>query len=315
MKIAFSNISIILLLAIFFLIPGTSADNMPSPNSSEPNVEAIQDVPGLFEICIVSPEMLETVRNNYGSKAIPLKVERGLFIGVLTPGTLYIRGDLNEEDFPVREIIHGNLEEKIGKHLIDITFGRDNAKTELFAKAPDCLIWVDTMYQKEDIEAIREYIDLINDLSQTTTFEDEEIALPSFKPNYNPIQYQFYKISIVDKEFFKKKLDDRDSASEQLLKDAKGRQAALVRKDHLFLLNDVARDERNHFLLAGILFSMGFHGESQASDSFFYPGNTKQTQLSDLDKKAIELMYGGRLQSGLDIEGIRKTLGIELKDE
>mgnify|MGYP000852041409 FL=1 len=66
-----------------------------------------------FEIRIVSPEMLENVRNSYGSQGIALKVERGLYIGVLTPGILYLRGDLNEEEFPIRKVIHENSKEKV----------------------------------------------------------------------------------------------------------------------------------------------------------------------------------------------------------
>jgi hypothetical protein len=64
-------------------------------------------------------------------------------------------------------------------------------------------------------------------------------------------------------------LDDRNSTLEQVLKDQNGDTVALVRKDHLFLLNDLQKDERAHFLIKGLLFSMGFHGESAQKDSFF----------------------------------------------
>lgn len=303
----------VLLCTGFLLMPGILADNQSGTHLMPTQVDISEVKPG-FEIRIVSPEMLENVKNNHGSQSIPLKVERGLYIGVLTPGILYLRGDLNEEEFPMREVIHESSEDKVGDHLIDIAFGRDNAKTDLFLKSPDYLIWLDAMYKQEDLQVLNEYIVLLNDLSQTVRFEDEKIALPSYQPNYVPNPYVHYKISFVDKDYFKEKLDDRDSAQEQILKDQKGQSVALVRKDHLFILNDLQKDERAHFLIKGLLFSMGFHGESTLTDSFFNPGNTRQTNLSVLDKEAVRLMYGGRLQSGLDVDGIRKALGIEVKD-
>ena len=297
----------------FLLMPGIVADNQSGTYQVPTQVDLTDGKPG-FEIRIVSPEMLDNVRNNHGSQGIPLKVVRGLYIGVLTPGILYLRGDLNEEEFPMREVIHESSEDKVGNHLIDITFGRDNAKTDLFVQSPEYLIWLDAMYKQEDLHILNEYIDLLNDLSQTVRFEDEKIALPSYQPNYVPNPYVHYKISFIDKDYFKEKLDDRDSTQEQILKGQKGQSVALVRKDHLFILSDLQKEERAHLLIKGLLFSMGFHGESPLKDSFFNPGNTRQTNLSVLDKEAVRLMYGGRLQSGLDVDGIKKALGIESKD-
>ncbi|NLW76042.1 MAG: hypothetical protein GXY18_06400 [Methanomicrobiales archaeon] len=296
---------------VLFVIPCMGAGEIIQNESISRSISDTKDFKGLFEIRIVSPEMMESVISNIGPEGIPLKVEKGLFIGVITPGVVYLRGDLNEKEFPVLDKEMENVKEKIGKHLIEITFGRDNAKTDLFENTQDYMIWIDAMYQQSDVEALREYIDVVNDLSQTITFEDEEIALPSYTPNYVPIQYLYYKISIVDKDMFKELLDDRDSATEQLLKDKNENNVGIVRKNHLYLLSDLTGDERKHFLLRGLLFSMGFHGESTLPDSIFNPDNTKITELSDLDKGAIELMYGGRLQSGLDTNAIKKALGVD----
>lgn len=307
-------ISLLLFFFIgFFIIPGVIADNQPENYHTTVSAD-FSEIKSGFEVRIVSPEILENVRNNYGSHGTPLRVERGLYIGFLAPGILYLRGDLNEEEFPLREISHENSKEKIGNHLIDIAFGRDNAKIDLFVKSPDYLIWLDTMYNQEDRDILYEYSKLLNDLSQTTRFEDEKIAFPSYLPNYYPNPYTHYRISIVEKGYLKKKLDDRDISNEQVLKDEKGQVVALVRNDHLHLLNDLQKDERKHFLIRGLLFSMGFHGESLLPDSFFNPENTCQVHLSELDKEVISLMYGGRLHSGIDVEGIRKALDLKLKN-
>lgn len=302
----------ILMIALVttFMVPGIMAESPSTPHSDIRIVEQTDTVPGLFEIRIVDPDLLNTVRNNYGSRAIPLKVEKGLYIGVLTPDVLYLRGDLNESDFPVQDIVHKNLKDRVGKHLIDITFGRDNVKTELFGKDRDYKIWLKAMYYQTDVDTIRNFITDFNDLSQTTSFDDEEIALPSYKPNYNPDPYRYYTISFVDKDLFQEKYDDRSSERDQILKDASGKPVAVVRSDGAYILQDLKGNERTHVLLHSLLFSMGFHGESKEKDSFFNPKNTEQTTLSPLDLEAVQLMYGGRLQSGLTLEDVKKALGM-----
>lgn len=300
---------------LLLFIPGitTGDDGLNNPTSvyvSKTDVDK-----GLFEVRIVSPEMLESVIINGDSSIIPLKVERGLYIGAISQGILYLRGDLSKDEFPVLDNDNQNTEKMTAQHLIDITFGLDNAETDLFDDSYDYMVWIDSMYTKLDLQAIQEYISIINELSQTITFEDDEIALPSYQPNYQPIQYLYYKISFVDRDLFDELLDNRDSAIEQLMKDKNGNIVGIVRKNHLTLLSDLSGDERKHFLMRGLLFSMGFHGESMDLDSFFNPDNVTSTHLSPLDKEAIKLMYGGRLPAGLDINGIKKSLGIDINDE
>lgn len=305
---------VLFIYSLYIILSGVSANETSFENISSEKQVYSDNYPGIFEIRIVDPKMLSDVIYNAGSQAVPLKVERGLYIGLVTPGVVYLRGDLNEDDFPQNESKKVKGNDLLGEHLIDITFGRDNAKTDLFDNTQDYLIWLDAMYQQSDVQDIQKDINLINDLSQTVTFEDEEIGLPSYQPNYQPIPYLFYKISIVDHDLMKDLLDDRNSGTEQILKNKKGDSVALVRKDHLYLLSDLTGDERSYYLLRGLLFSMGFHGESSNPESFFYSENTNAIKLSDLDKEAIRLMYGGRLQSGLDVEGIKKSLGLAKND-
>jgi hypothetical protein len=58
---------------------------------------------------------------------------------------------------------------------------------------------------------------------------------------------------------------------------------------------------------------MGMHGTTYSEkDSFFYQvGGVRNTGLSDLDKEAIKLLYGGRLKTGIDMEEMKKTLGLK----
>lgn len=265
----------------------------------------------LFEIRIVSPDMLDTIANRYGQEATQIKVERGRVIGVMTPGILYLRGDLKEDTFPLHKVVQDKTKSEIASHVIAIIFGYDNKVLDRFNSSYDYQIWLDKEYTQNDVNAIKEYIAMINNLSQTVTFDDEEIDLPSFLPKYTPITHNYYRISFISREMLENKLDDRNSATEQLMKTKKGDIVGIVSKDHLFLWGGLEQPQRRYFILRGILFSMGLHGTSEDTGSFFSEDNNEMTNLSNLDKEAIRLLYGGRLQAGLDADGLKKELDIE----
>ena len=283
--------------------------------TKRPVVEIRTNEPySLFEVRIVSPEVMNTVKQNRKSTITVLKIKKGLDIGLVTDGILYLRGDLDEKNFPLNETNDVDLKDKIGLHLADIVFGSDNTKIDLFNNKKKYLIWFDTMYTRKDLDDMNRYINLINDLSPSKNFEDEEIGLPSYQPNYNPVPYNYYKISFIDQDLMSDKIDNRKTDSEKLLKEENGETVGLVSIDHLWLLDTLKNQKRSYFLLKGLLFSMGFHGESQNKNSFFYRSNFSNVNLSSLDKDAFILMYGGRIYSGMDMEGVRKALGLSSED-
>jgi len=301
---------LLILIIIFFIMSVTVAENIEnsSINNSFVNIETKKPVSS-FEIKIVSPNMLNNVIQNNKHKVTTLKIKKGLNIGVIIPGTLYLRGDLNEKIFPFNETADDDTKIKIGQHLTNIVFGLDNHKIDLFSGSQKYLIWFDAMYTKQDLLDMNDFINQFNDLSETVSIEDEEIGLPTYHPNYNPVPYQYYKIGFVDNDLFSEKLDDRKTDTEQLLKNEKGDIVGIVSKDRLWLQSYLKGDERRYFLLKGLLFSMGFHGESIDKDSFFYKLNYRDTNLSSMDTDAIKLVYGGRIKKDMDMDSIKKALG------
>ncbi|HWQ67601.1 MAG TPA: hypothetical protein VN372_12135, partial [Methanospirillum sp.] len=149
-------------------------------------------------------------------------------------------------------------------------------------------------------------------LSNTAQFEEEEVERSFLPGSYERLPYHYYNITIVSPSLFNEYYDKRQS-SDNLLKN-KGKNVAIVSDTRLILINDITLKDREHFLIRGILWSMGFHGETtKYQDSFFYRGGNVNTKFSLMDEDAIRLLYGGRLQSGMDVESIKKALNLKTK--
>ena len=65
-----------------------------------------------------------------------------------------------------------------------------------------------------------------------------------------------------------------------------------ITKEMIYINSDLKGEERTHWILRSLLYKLGFTGESNDnSDSIFYTYTDNTTQLSELDLKALELMY------------------------
>jgi len=265
-----------------------------------------------YNIAIVDPAQLETLKNEITADEYPVTNENGELIGIVSPRKLYIRGDL--VDLQKKSGRTGKTFDKtdVAEHLIDITFGNDNSKVTLFKSNKDYQFWLDAYYTTDDTKFLLTLAQELNSLSDTTQFEDEELALGFLKTNYADVPYNFYDIKIIPEKMLKDYKDDRTS-DERLIKDEKGELIGIVGNDHLYLLDSISAQERQYYMLYGILYSMGMHGVTYSEkDSFFYHvGGVRNRELSDLDKEAIKLLYGGRIKAGIEMEEMRKTLGLK----
>jgi hypothetical protein len=65
-------------------------------------------------------------------------------------------------------------------------------------------------------------------------------------------------------------------------------------------------DERKRWVLRAALYNLGFYGETaDYSDSLFYAGKNNVSQLSEVDFKALQLMYGKKITNGMNKDQIR----------
>lgn len=264
-----------------------------------------------YNIRIVPPSSLENMEKEIGPDEYLIRNENGDLIGIVSPRFLYIRGDLVrlQQD---RESGSGREFDKtdIAEHLVDIAFGFDNSKLTLFKTDKDYKFWFDAYYTSEDLKTVREFARTFNSLSDSTQFEDEDVVLGFLMSNYADIPYNFYNIRIMPEKMLEDFKDDR-SDTDRLLKNDDGTLIGIIGADHLYLLDSLTEEERRFYITKGVLYSMGLHGTSFTNrESFFYREDQLNHELSDLDREAIRLLYGGRLRTGMDLEETRKTLGL-----
>lgn len=285
----------------------------PSPSFIGTSSRMVQEEPeNYYEIQFVSPEFLKNILANSAPEDIALKTGPGMIIGLATPKVLYLRSDMQSEELLIKNRETTDQKEKITRHLVDITFGRDNANISLFKNDLDYLFWFDAEYDQQDIDAALAFARLFNNLSQTTQFDDETVMTGELKNNYQDIPYHYYNIKIVPRQFLDEYKDDKfKSASEELMRDKSGTLIGILSKDYVILWNGIPSHDRPYYLTKALLWSMGLHGESDMyHESFFYKSANSSAQLSSLDIEAIKLLYGGRLKTDMTAENVRKALDI-----
>lgn len=82
-----------------------------------------------------------------------------------------------------------------------------------------------------------------------------------------------------------------------------------VSKEALFINSDYRGVQKKHWILRGLLSQLGFMGEtSDYQDSIFYEGSDNTTSLSDMDIKAIEIMYGKKITPGMTFDRTKSLL-------
>jgi hypothetical protein len=266
----------------------------------------------IYEIKFVSPELLERIITNADQEDEILKMGQGLTIGIITPKVLYLRGDIQSEDYLIKNRKISDMKEKITQHLIDIAFGRDNSNLILLKKDRKYLLWFDAEYTAKDIKNVLHFAQDFNNLSFTTQYEDETVMTGELKNNYQIVPYYYYNIKIVPKQYLENyKKDNYNSSKEEMLKDSHGEMIGFLSNDYVYLWNGLNESDRTYYLKKALLWSIGIHGESTTyPDSNFYTKVNTSTTLSDLDKEVIKMMYGGRLNEGMSVDEVRKALDI-----
>ncbi|OPX67296.1 MAG: hypothetical protein A4E36_01715 [Methanoregulaceae archaeon PtaB.Bin009] len=84
---------------------------------------------------------------------------------------------------------------------------------------------------------------------------------------------------------------------------------AKIKGYDIYLNSDMEGDMRDHYLLRSLLYTLGFKGDSlHYQDSIFaYPENT-MTELSFLDEKTLQVMYGLGMNNGMTVEDVKRVL-------
>jgi hypothetical protein len=77
----------------------------------------------------------------------------------------------------------------------------------------------------------------------------------------------------------------------------------------VFINNNLTGDERTHYMIRGLLYYLGFVGQTTTyPDSIFYAGQNNTTTPDLIDWQAIDLMYGGNITPGMTISDVKHVL-------
>jgi hypothetical protein len=190
--------------------------------------------------------------------------------------------------------------DSIKKHFMDITFGGGNSVLERLPSTGkfDVSILPNT---DKDEEFIEDFLVEFNGLSSTAKlFENVKYGSQGFiKIRFvTPTGLEFVDLSSNQTTTMKKAF-----VSGGVLK-------AKVLFDTIYINQELKGEERNHTILRSLLYELGFKGESYAyPDSVFYFQDNTNANLTFLDQKAIEIMYGSALRNGMRADTAKAAVG------
>jgi len=195
---------------------------------------------------------------------------------------------------------------EIGNHLLDLAFGPDNSVIKKASKNTTT-ISLSGSFHDADIDQLKAFTGRFNNVSST-------VKLGSNIERNTP--------SDISLEFLSEKSlsqinDDksgtiayRDSLTgvPYFVRASVTRVAG--RTDVTTYINaDLKGADRDRWLLRALLYNMGFYGETaKYSESMFYAGTNNVTQPSEIDWRAIQLMYGQKIKNGMTKANVKSLV-------
>ncbi len=192
--------------------------------------------------------------------------------------------------------------EDVNKHFIMVVFGNNRKEIEKFE---DPVISVSIIGNATDnaAEDIGEFSRIFNALSSESVMP--VVNYKADNANINLIFLNNQAVANVEESKKFSQIIDPDT-----------KQVALIywnqsSAKYIYLNTDIPPEKFEHYLLRGLLIGLGFYGETpQYPDSIFYARASTNTELSDLDKAAIQILYGHKIDNRMTLEDVKKVLVI-----
>jgi hypothetical protein len=193
----------------------------------------------------------------------------------------------------------------INTHFMDLAFGSGTTYLNRFVYPPNSPSQKNTISpfngENGDMQLIKQFISDFNELSHTNQFSDLRRDIED--NSHADIVIKFISkdgMSGIAKEAYKKEIK------------VNGVPYAKIGNGTIYINSDLKGDARNHSILRGIYYELGFNGETATyPDSIFYYQDNTNTQLSYIDKKAIEIMYGTGLYRNMIVDDVKKLILIK----
>jgi hypothetical protein len=187
----------------------------------------------------------------------------------------------------------------VNNHFMDLAFGGGNIYLERISTSPNPVTFSVSGGTDSDKATIEAFFREFNDLSQSVQlFENLK------EGTSGQIQIKFLSPEGLD-------AIDMKTSDPWLNKEFKqdGVTYAKVKDNQIYINSSLQGDTREHYILLGLLFELGFKGETlKYPDSIFYYQGNNVTNLSMVDLKAAQIMYGLGLYNGVTVDDVKKRV-------
>ncbi len=189
----------------------------------------------------------------------------------------------------------------IAQHFMDIAFGSGNTRLDRMSYNPTINKPRDIISlfngNSADLALITSFVNDFNDLSSTNQFSTN---IKSGSTGDIVIQFVSQAgMEAIDKDRYTKEIKSG------------GVSYAKIGPGTIYINADLKGDLRSHIVLRSLLYETGFNGESlKYPDSIFYYEDNTNTQLSVIDKKAIQIMYGDGIYPGMTVSDVKNVVYI-----
>jgi hypothetical protein len=199
----------------------------------------------------------------------------------------------------------------VNNHFVDIAFGPDDSSINKWNKEL-VHVAVTGNYDSNDIKTIHDFSRLFNSYSSTTKLPGEVHegeALGDIVVNFLPES----SLNNINADTSWKIVKNHETDSTILIYKTNPFQYG-TNTHTIYINSDLHGNERTHWILRSLLYELGFPGETGSyPDSIFYSGSDTTIHLNTVDQSALELMYGTKISSGMDLRQIRQILFIDIK--
>jgi len=195
---------------------------------------------------------------------------------------------------------------QIYEHLIDIAFGTDNIKIIKVTTSTE-KISIDGSFTNDDWINLNKFKEQFNNLSTTLRLSEptegsQGIIIFNFMPEtaLNSLSDDTSYNTIYGRQLIN--YDENNTiCSIYRTVDSNG-----VQRSTVYINSDLTGNKRTHYMLRGMLYYLGFMGESaKYSSSIFYSQPNDNPRMNSLDIKAAQLMYGTKITNGMTVGTIQ----------
>jgi len=196
---------------------------------------------------------------------------------------------------------------QIYQHLITIAFSADNIKISKVDATTE-KIAITGAYTDEDRANLNAFRQQFNSVLSSTT----QISEPSAGDQGNVI------INFLPGKSLENLAADTTyntiNGRQVINRDDNGTICSIYRtinyqsttSNNVYVNDDLTGNKRAHYTLRGLLYYMGFPGESPTyKDSLFYSEPNANANLSVIDAKAVQLMYGSKITNGMTVSNLK----------